>query len=332
MRTPTIKLAKTSVTLNAALEDSSTIKITSSPSDYRISEKTLHCYVGDSKNVILLEQPLDITLQDNAVKVAVNDKTAYGATYRVVLKLDETEKTTILTVKTLAESKSAVKLSISVKGKLETGYLDKSVTITPKWTSLTGGADILENIKIYEVKGGKANTAVDMTENFEITANENGTYDIKFKDADSLEKINPKAKYVVVTENANVKGYNVQDSKAISLTITHTKAKVNQNTKTVSLYLNDRYSQGIVKLSLKDKKMSKISKVELADSTVSAFYEIKDLGNNEFAICYKDCEIAEKIKAGTLKLRVYLEGNSPVFGLPNATISVKVKNVSFSKK
>lgn len=48
-----------------------------------------------------------------------------------------------------------------------------------------GGTDILENIKIYKVKGEKTNTAGDMTENFEITANENGTYDIKFKDADS---------------------------------------------------------------------------------------------------------------------------------------------------
>ena len=69
----------------------------------------------------------------------------------------------------------------------------------------------------------------------------------------------------------------------------------------------------------------RIRKVELANSTFCVFYEIKDLENNEFAICYKDYEFAEKIKAGTLKHRIYLKGNFSVFGLPNATISVKVK-------
>jgi hypothetical protein len=190
--------------------------------------------------------------------------------------------------------------------------------ITPKWTNLAGGADVTKNIKVYAKESTKGAVAVNVTDKFVITANGNGTYTLKIKDTETLSKLNPKAKYSVAAENVVVGDYAITNPKAVNVTMTVTKAKVNQNTKSVNLYLNDKFSQGIMKLSLKDKTMSKISKVELADSKISVFYELKDLGNGEYAICYKNSEIEPKIKAGTLKLKVYLEGNTAV----NATSQI----------
>ena len=324
---PTLKLSKTSVTLNKLIEDWAYVNLTTNPADYILDKGAVAWEIKDSKNKILTDQPLDVTLEGNALKVAVNDKTAYGATYKVVLKMKETGKETTLTVKTLAENKSEVKLSISAKGSLQTGYLDKGVVITPKWTNLTNGADLSGNIKVYAKETAKGAVAMDVTDKFDISVNETGTYTLKFKDAAAVSALNPKAKYTVVAENVVVKGVEVADSKAISVTMTLTKAKVTQSTKTVKLYLNDKYSQGIVKLSMNDKTLSKIGKVELVESKTSEFYELKDLGNGQYAICFKNSEIVSNVKDGTLKLNVYLEGNTA----PNAAVSVKVTNVKFGK-
>ena len=71
--------------------------------------------------------------------------------------------------------------------------------------------------------------------------------------------------------------------------------------------------------------MSKISKVELVDSKISKFYDLRYWGNGQYAIYYKNNQIASDIKAGTIKLNVYLEGNT----IPNATVNVSVTNVKF---
>ncbi|MBQ9845144.1 MAG: hypothetical protein IJO54_03575, partial [Oscillospiraceae bacterium] len=121
----------------------------------------------------------------------------------------------------------------------------------------------------------------------------------------------------------------VSTAKAVSVSLTHTKAKVTQSVREVKLYQNDRYSRGLIRLTISDKAMPKIGAVELAEGTVSEYYELISLGNGWYAVEYKDNTVAPKIKNGTVKLNVYLKGNNTKHENPNATVSVKVTNVKF---
>jgi hypothetical protein len=57
---------------------------------------------------------------------------------------------------------------------------------------------------------------------------------------------------------------------------------------------------------------------------------VEDLGNGQYAIGYKDDQIAAKAKNGSVKLEVWLEGNNTAKA--NASVSVSVKVVAFKNK
>ena len=97
----------------------------------------------------------------------------------------------------------------------------------------------------------------------------------------------------------------------------------------MKLYQNDRYSRGKVRITLNDSTMPKIAAVQIADGGISEFYELVNLGGGWYGVEYKDNTIAPNIKAGTIKLNVFLQGNNPANNNPNATVSVKVTNVKF---
>ncbi|MBR5518359.1 MAG: hypothetical protein IKV86_04955, partial [Clostridia bacterium] len=325
----TMKVSKSSVTLNKLADDSATVTLTTTPADYILSEENLKYTVTDSKNNPV--DAVDVVFDGKNVTLSVNENSTYGATYKVNFTLAETGKTSTVTVKTLAENKSVIKLSISAKGKLETGYLNKGVTITPKWTNLMQNVDISENIRVYATAKTKGAVPVDVTDCFNIIST-NGTYLLTFKDTESLNKLNPKDKYTVVCEGVTVKGQSVADTKAVTITFTVTKPKVTQSVKSVNLYLNDRYSRGEFKLTLSDKTMPDISAVEIADVKMAEFYQLVDLGGGEYAIEFKDNNIAEKLKTGNIKLNIYLDGNNPEYKTPNTSVSVKVNTVKFKNK
>ena len=219
----TMKVSKSSVTLNKLADDSAVITLTTTPLDYILSEENLTYTVTDSKNNPV--DCVDVVFDGKNVTLSVNENSTYGATYKVNFTLAETGKTTAVTVKTLAENKSVIKLSISAKGKLETGYLNKGVTITPKWTNLMQSVDISNNIRVYATAKTKGAVPVDVTDCFNITAT-NGTYLLTFKDTDSMKALNPKDKYTVVCEDVIVKGQSVADTKAVNLTFAVTKANL----------------------------------------------------------------------------------------------------------
>ena len=282
--------------------------------------------VTDSKNNLV--DAVDVQFNGKDVTLSVNENSAFNATYKVNFTLKETGKVTTVTVKTLAENKSVIKLTVTAKGKLETGYLNKGVTITPKWTNLLNGADISENIRVYATAKTKGALPVDVTDYFTVTET-NGTYLLTFKDTDSLNNLNPKDKYTIVCEGVEVKGQKVDGTKAITITFAVTKPKVTQDVKTVNLYLNDRYSRGEFKLTLADKTMPSISTVEIADAKMAEFYQLVNLGGGEFAIEFKNNQIANNLKAGNIKLNIYLDGNNPIYQTPNQTVTVKVNIVKF---
>ena len=59
--------------------------------------------------------------------------------------------------------------------------------------------------------------------------------------------------------------------------------------------------------------------------------ELEDLGNGRYSLGYNHKGDLTGVKAGSLKLAVYLEGNNPAYGTPNATVTVSVKLVKAGK-
>lgn len=325
---PTVKLAKTSVTLNALSGDSATVAVTTTPKDYVLTSSNFKWKITDSKNNVIEPAPLDVVLNDKKVTVSTNDNTQMGKTYKVVYTLQENNKSVTMTVKTLAEAKSKISLALSVKGKLKTGVISTGVTVTPKWTNRSCPVDITENIRVYAKATAKGSTAVDVTEKF-IINKVGDKYEIKFASLNAMKSLNFKDKYTLKAENIVIGTQNVSTAKAASLSITHTKPKVTQSVKAVKLYQNDRYSRGMVRITLNDNTLPKISEVRIAKSSISDFYEVISLNNGWYALKYKGNQIAPKIKSGTVKLNLFLEGNNPENNNPNATVSVKVTNVKF---
>ena len=115
-------------------------------------------------------------------------------------------------------------------------------------------------------------------------------------------------------------------SKETKLTVKQGSIKVAQSTKTVTLYRKDRFSEGYVTLSVADQTVMPVAKVELKDAEKS-FFDLYQLADGSYAIGFKDNRIAPKAKNGSVKLNVWLEGNTTA--KPNATVSVSVKILAF---
>ncbi len=101
-----------------------------------------------------------------------------------------------------------------------------------------------------------------------------------------------------------------------------------QDRKSVTLLKTDRYSRGEVQLTLPDASLKGIKNVQIVspkDNSGREYFTLVDHGGGLYAIEYKDdllpANIA-KLKAQTVKLKVFLEGNET--NTPNTTLSVKV--------
>jgi len=326
---PTVRLAKTTLIFNVLSGDSTAVKVTTAPKDYILSAENLSWKITDSKNNVISPAPLDIALSDNTIVVSTNSNTQMKQSYKVVYTLKETNKSVTMTVNTLDAAKSRIAVALSAKGKLETGKLNTGVTIIPKWTNLLKPADITGNIRVYAKSTAKGSVAVDVTDKFVIAANADGTYSIRFADTNAMNMLNFKDKYTVTAENIVIGNQTVSTAKALAVTVTHTRPKVTQSTKEVKLYQNDRYSRGKVRIVLSDSTLPKIAAVQIADSSISGFYELVNLGNGWYGVEYKDNKVAPKIKSGTIKLNIFLSGNNPANNNPNAYINVKVTSVKF---
>lgn len=122
-------------------------------------------------------------------------------------------------------------------------------------------------------------------------------------------------------------------TKPVVITVKAGTAKIKQSTKSVTLYKNDRFDSVYVTLSLNDSNMDvygkyrEITSVVLDNSTYDLILVNADITNGKYtyAIGFKnnDLTTAQKAKAQTLKLKVYLEGSNES-GTPSATVSVSV--------
>ena len=171
----------------------------------------------------------------------------------------------------------------------------------------------------------KTKVTYDHTDRFDITENVGGTFTLKVKDGKYLDA---SLKYAVEM-TSRIGGVAVKTAKPVSLSVKQGSIKVAQDVKAINLYRNDRYSEGVVTLSIADGTVVPIAKVTMKDEAKS-FFEVEDLGGGRYAIGYKDDKIAAKAKNGSVKLEVWLEGNNTAKA--NASVTVSVKVVAFKNK
>jgi len=311
------------------LSDWAAVDMVVTPADLKVSQEDVSWEIVDGKKNDC-EGHLDVGYANGKILVATNGNTQPGMTYKVNIMLEGMAKPAVLSVKTVAANKSDVKLAVSAKGKLVTTDPDAEVIITPKWTNFGGNKDLSENFKVYGTLKNEF-TNVDFTECFDITKKADGTYSLTVKDLEAMANLHPKATYNLAVEDVVIGGSAVAAPKPVKLSLTLTKAKVEQSTKTVNLYPNDRFSTAVVELNLKDNSLPAIAVVEpVVDAKKPSAYDAKYLGNGKVEISFINNELSKK--DGSVKLNVYLEGNDPDNAQPNATVTVSVKLAKFKTK
>ncbi len=115
-----------------------------------------------------------------------------------------------------------------------------------------------------------------------------------------------------------------------ALNVKMSTAKVTKSVKTVTLLRTDRFSRGTVVINVTTAGLAPIDWEKTAakfispkDASGNPFYELKVLENGACAICYAGNAINPLVKAGTVKIPVFLKGN--ISTKANATVSVAVK-------
>ena len=153
---------------------------------------------------------------------------------------------------------------------------------------------------------------------FDVKVENSSYYVISLKDGAELDHT------WTYSATVNAEGFGLHAS-VKKLSVKMRSAKVTQSPKTVTLLKRDRYSTAKLLITMADPNLSPID----WEKTTEAFdqknagkpFDFRHLGGGECVICY--AADAAAIKAGTVKIPVYLEGNKS--SKPNATLSVSVK-------
>lgn len=132
-RTPTLRLSKTSVSLNAELGDSMTLKVTATPADLDLAKVTV-----TNPSEALEVSPVN---ENGEFTVTVKQGSASKASYALMVQAP-TGKAAKLTVKTLAAGQK-VTMSLKAAGSIDLTFPEKGVALQPKYRNYAGE---LENV------------------------------------------------------------------------------------------------------------------------------------------------------------------------------------------
>ena len=173
-RTPTLRLSKTSVSLNAELGDSMTLKVTATPADLDLAKVT----------VTNPSEALDVTPvnENGEFTVTVKQGTATRASYALTVQAP-TGKAAKLTVKTLAAGQK-VTMSLKAAGSIDLTFPEKGVALQPKYRNYAGE---LENV-VYTLALKQGKATLDAAFDDYLTVGEDGL--IRWNGTGSLESGN----------------------------------------------------------------------------------------------------------------------------------------------
>ena len=173
-RTPTLRLSKTSVSLNAELGDSMTLKVTATPADLDLAKVTV-----TNPSEALDVSPVN---ENGEFTVTVKQGSASKASYALMVQAP-TGKAVKLTVKTLAAGQK-VTMSLKAAGSIDLTFPEKGVALQPKYRNYTGE---LENV-VYTLALKQGKVTLDAAFDDYLTIGEDGL--IRWNGTGSLESGN----------------------------------------------------------------------------------------------------------------------------------------------
>lgn len=313
-RTPVkLKLSKSSMTLNPFIGDQATVDVTCQTKDYDFTEPIIK--VMDGKGKASAEGCLDVSYNGGKLTVGTNGNTEAGSSYRILVQAREVDAPATLTVKTLAQGKAAVSVTLKAKGTIDPIRDGTSAVITPTYKNYMGEAELSKTAAVWASKDGK-NYTEDVTSSFQIVENGDGTYTVAKVPGEQLD-ITWKYRFQMSFPD-------VSDSKEgyLVLPVKSGSAKVTQGADAV-LYKKDRNSRADIVFNITDETLNPIADVRIKDAKMAALYELYDYGNGQYGIGFKDNTVASGVKSGSVALEIYFDGNAS--GKPNATLSLKLQ-------
>jgi hypothetical protein len=108
--------------------------------------------------------------------IGVNDATAYGTTYKLLVKANEYSPATTLSVTIPSSKSSKVTSSLKISGKVDVIRNGSEITVTPSYKNCVADTTRSEELFIYSSADNYQTPVNDL---FSITPNENGGYTIK---------------------------------------------------------------------------------------------------------------------------------------------------------
>lgn len=298
-----LKLGKTSLSLNKRLKESTQIAVTSGTKGYTL--RTLGIRVTDSKNVP--SDGLTASYADGLLTLAVNDRTAYGSTYKIQLWATSNKISTV-TVKIPAEKASAVTMTAKAKGQIDVIRDASQVLVTPSYKNCLDGQPLGKQVKVTWAKDGK-NYTQDVTGRFDLNWADS-VLQVSRMPGETLE-LTGKYRLEILCEGMEKPAY-------VNLAVKSGTAKV--TAAPVRLYTKDANHRAELTFMSSDRTLNAVARVELKDAKLKASYEVLDLGDGQFALRLRP---GAKAKNGTVTVNLFFEGNNGK--KPNATASVKVE-------
>jgi hypothetical protein len=248
--TPTVKLNKSSVTLNPAYNDSVSVDVVITPADFEITNDT-----------VAIEAPEGITAEvsgDGKLTVsALKGELDYSKTYKVTVSIPGTKSKAVLSIKT---SKEGLEPSVTLKatGTLDITYPDNAVVITPTFKNYGGTFTDYEGT-VTIMKGKTILESGDINEYFFVEKN-GSVLTLTRKDLDHIASGCIYTITLTLKDAAN--GIEVE-AKPVKLTLKQTTVNLKLSKSSISL----------------NKKCRDYAMIELSCSTKN--YEIMDSNVND---------------------------------------------------
>ena len=152
-KTVSITAKPSTVTLNSVVGDSAAIPLTASPVDYQIGGVNIR--LAGSRGEAIAQDLLAYEYGNGFVIVrTVKGKTQPNTTYKLYVSTTDTAKETVLTVKTLADTKkSKPTVSAKVTGGIDLSFPESCAVVTPVFKNYASGAVKAVNWTVTESQG-----------------------------------------------------------------------------------------------------------------------------------------------------------------------------------
>ena len=324
--------AATKVTLTAKATGAIDTSIEKSPVKLALTFKNYHAGNGETVDVKIIraatktEPEIDVTdlfdIEEIGTGYMLTEKTmgslAKGYTYNAIVSADlngttVTAKPVKLTVKWSDPSKVLPSFTLKATGSIDVLRGGTSITLKPVVKNCYVYALSADDLTFYTGSGKSLTELADAP--FEVEVKD-GAYVIT-----AIPGCSSAVKYSVVSK-LDLCGTQCTsgNGKVTALSVKMGKASGKADRKSVTLLSKDRYDDEEITISLTDKTLKGIARVEL-NAAVQNRFDLERVSDNIWAIGWKGNSVSGK-KAATVKLGVFLEGNETTKA--NFTISVKV--------